>query len=72
MTQEVEKMLTLEGYQVEIKHIYKGAFHCSIKIPKLLFDHQLASMPTEKITIKIDTTPQGFNYTREQKILNQF
>lgn len=72
ITQEIEKMLVLEGYEVEIKHIYKWAFHCMIKIPKILFENNLADMETEKLTIKIDTTPQGIRYTSEQKILNKF
>ncbi len=72
ITKEVEKMLILEGYEVEIKHVYKWAFHCVIKIPKILFENNLAGMPTEKLTIKIDTTPQGIRYSSEQKILNKF
>ncbi|HRX63791.1 MAG TPA: nucleotidyl transferase AbiEii/AbiGii toxin family protein [Candidatus Absconditabacterales bacterium] len=72
LTKVVEQELLLEGYEVEIKHVYKGAFHCSIKIPKLLFDNNLASMVTEKLVIKIDTTPQGYNYSHDTFVLQKF
>lgn len=47
---------------MEIRHIYKGAFHCVIKVPQILFDNDLASMATEKLVIKIDTVAQGAEY----------
>ena len=50
--------LRLEGYEVEIKYVYKGAYNCSIRIPQLLYDNNLASMATEKLVIKIDTVAQ--------------
>jgi predicted nucleotidyltransferase component of viral defense system len=72
LTEKVRQDLLEEGYEIEIRHIYKGAFHCIIKIPKLLFDNELASMATEKLTIKIDTVAQGIDYAPEMKILQQF
>lgn len=72
ITAQVQKDLSLEGYEVEMKHIYEWAFHCTIKIPQLLFDNQLASMAREKLTIKIDTVAQGSNYIPQQKILQKF
>lgn len=62
LTDMVQKSLINEGYEVEIRHIYKGAFHCVIKVPQLLFDNDLASMATEKLVIKIDTVAQGAEY----------
>ncbi len=72
LTKVVEQELLLEWYEVEIKHVYKWAFHCSIKIPKLLFDNNLASMVTEKLVIKIDTTPQWYNYSHDTFVLQKF
>lgn len=72
MTKNVEKMLKLEWYEINIRHIYKWAFHCTIKIPQLLYDNNLASMATENLTIKIDTTPQWFNYEKKQKLVQNF
>lgn len=72
ITKTIEQDLLLEWYQVEIKHIYKWAFHCSIKIPKILFENNLASMSTEKLVIKIDTTQQWYNYKWNMLVLQKF
>jgi predicted nucleotidyltransferase component of viral defense system len=72
ITKIVEENLLLEWYEVEIKHIYKWAFHCNIKIPKLLFENDLASMATEKLVIKIDTASQGYDYTHDTFVLQKF
>jgi len=72
ITKIIEQDLLLEGYEVEIKHVYKWAFHCSIKIPRILFENNLADMSTEKLVIKIDTTPQWYNYMADTFILQNF
>lgn len=72
LTKIIEYDLSLEWYEVEIRHIYKWAFHCSIKIPKILFENNLASMATEKLLIKIDTTPQGYAYRKDTLVLQRF
>lgn len=72
MTGYISKELALEGYDVEIKHIYKGAFHCIIKIPQLLYEHGLVPMMTEKLVIKIDTTPQWYTYPIEYPLVQKF
>lgn len=72
ITQIIHKDLLLEWYEVEINHVYKWAFHCTIKIPQLLFDNNLASMAKEKLVIKIDTTPQWYTYKTTMAVLQQF
>lgn len=68
----VKKQLELEGYEVEIKNVYKGAYRCYIRIPRLLFDSGLSGYEEEKILIQLDTAPQGFDYEPERVILNKF
>jgi predicted nucleotidyltransferase component of viral defense system len=68
----VKRELQLEGYEVEIKNVYKGAYRCYIRIPKLLFNNELSGYEEEKILIQIDTESQGFNYVRENYLLNKF
>lgn len=68
----LQKYLQQNGYEVEIKIIYKWAYHCHIKIPKLLYENGIATMETEKILIKIDTYGQWYNFTPEKKQLKQF
>jgi len=70
LTELVKKELMQEGYEVEIRHIYKGAFHCVIKVPQLLFDNKLANMATEKLVIKIDTVAQGCDYEPISAVLH--
>lgn len=72
LTKIIQHDLSLEWYEVEIKHIYKWAFHCNIKIPKILFENNLASMATENLLIKIDTTPQWYNYSHDTFVLQRF
>ena len=72
LTQAIHKDLLSEWYEVEIKLIYKWAFHCNIKIPQLLYENQLSPMATEKLLIKIDTTPQWYNYQKNVVTINKF
>lgn len=68
----VKKQLELEGYEVEIRNVYKGAYRCYVRIPKLLFDFGLSGYEEEKILIQLDTVPHGFHYESEKVILNKF
>jgi predicted nucleotidyltransferase component of viral defense system len=68
----VKKKLELEGYVVEVKNVYKGAYRCYVRIPKLLFDIGLSGYEEEKILIQLDTAPHGFNYKPDRIILNKF
>jgi predicted nucleotidyltransferase component of viral defense system len=68
----IEKELTKEGYTVECKNTIKGAFHCNIKFPNLLFNEGLTGHFEEKILIQLDTEPQNFEFVPEKYILNKF
>lgn len=72
ISQLVKKQLELEGYEVEIRNVYKGAYRCYIRIPKLLFDSGLSGYEEEKILIQLDTAPHNFPYKPEKAILNKF
>lgn len=69
---KTQKEMTKLGLEVEIKNVFKGAFRCYLKIPKILLDNELAVMPNEKILIQIDVAPHGFKYNPDKKILNKF
>lgn len=72
ISQLVKKKLELEGYKVEIRNVYKGAYRCYVKIPKLLFDSGLSGYEEEKILIQLDTASHNFSYNPEKIILNKF
>jgi len=69
---EVKKALELQGYEVETRNVFKGAYRSYIKIPKVLFGNDISVMKNEKIMIQIDTVPHAFDYEKDTKIINKF
>lgn len=59
-------------FEVEIKNVYKWAYRCSIKIPKILKDLGFSELSEEKILIHMDTVPHYFEYKPDVVILNNF
>ncbi len=55
-----------------MKTVFKGAFHCYVRVPGLLFKERLSGHPHEKILIQLDAEPQHFQFEPEQYILNRF
>lgn len=72
ITELVRQKLKLEGYDAEIKNIYRGAYNCSIRIPGILFDSELTGHRQEKILIKLQTEPHNFDYRPNKFLLNKF
>ncbi|MFN5619674.1 MAG: nucleotidyl transferase AbiEii/AbiGii toxin family protein [Flavobacteriales bacterium] len=68
ITVQLERM----GYETETKLVAKGAYHCHIRFPRLLFAQGLSGYEEEKILIQLDTEAQHFDYTAEKPILNKF
>ena len=68
----IKKQFELEGYEVEMKTVFKGAYHCYIRFPELLFKEGLSGYREEKILIQLDTEPQHFEFVPERYILNRF
>jgi len=69
---KVRRFLSLEGFNVEVKNVKKGAYHCNLRFPKLLLDEGLSPLPGEKILVQVDTTTQGYKYQPEVVLLNKF
>jgi predicted nucleotidyltransferase component of viral defense system len=72
LTKEIKNGLEKEGYKVEIRNVFKGAYRCYIKIPGILFDNKISNLEGEKIMIQIDTVESSFDYKPDKKILNKF
>lgn len=68
----LKKQLEKEGYIVEIKMVFKGAYHCYIKFPEILYKEGLSGHREERILIQLDTEPQHFNFVPDKYILNRF
>jgi len=72
LSQKIREKLSKEGYETQITNVYKGAFRCNIKLPKILYDNDLSGIKDEKMLIQIDTAPHHFTYTPEKRTLNKF
>lgn len=68
----IRKQLEQEGYSVEMRTVYRGAYHCYIRFPELLYREGLSGHPEEKILIQLDAEPQHFDFIPEKYILNRF
>jgi predicted nucleotidyltransferase component of viral defense system len=72
MAEIIKSDLELEGLNVEIQTISRGAYHCYIRFPEILFRENLTGHRDEKILIQIDSEAQGFEYKPERTLLNKF
>jgi predicted nucleotidyltransferase component of viral defense system len=68
----LKKELEQEGYEVEMKTVFRGAYHCYIRFPEILYKEGLSGFREEKILIQLDTEPQHFEFKPEKYILNRF
>jgi predicted nucleotidyltransferase component of viral defense system len=72
LSEIVQKKLILEGYSIELRNIFKGAFHSELGFLNILHENGLAKHKDEKLKIKLDTEPQGATYKPEKSIINKF
>lgn len=72
LSQLIRQGLELEGYEVEMKTVLKGAYHCHVRFPALLFREGLSGYQEEKILIQLDTEPQHFSFQPDTFLLNRF
>jgi predicted nucleotidyltransferase component of viral defense system len=68
----IQRGLELLGYEVALRFAYKGAFHCNIRFPALLFKYQLSGHKEAKLLIKMDTEKQHYDYERAFVPINKF
>lgn len=60
------------GYEIDLRYIRTGAFHCYIRFPAILFREGLSGHKEEKILIRLDSEAHGFEYLPDQPLLNKF
>lgn len=68
----IQKGLQREGFEVEMRNINAGAYHCYLRFPNLLFEQGLSGHRQEKILISLDTEPQGFEFKPDVYFLQKF
>lgn len=71
-SQIIKKGLELLGFEVALKFAYKGAFHCNVRFPGLLYRYELSPHKEARVLIKLDTEKQHYEYEREIYRLNKF
>jgi len=72
LTKAVNRQLSLEGFQVDTRVSFKGAFSAEIKIIGLLYRVGLSGHKQEKMVVKLDSEPQNFKYVPQRVIINKF
>lgn len=72
ITQQVKTGLERLGYEVELRNVLKGAYHCYVRFPELLYKEGLTQHKEERILIRLDTEPHNFYYKPDQPVLNKF
>lgn len=68
----IAKQLATRGFEAEMRMVNKGAYHCYIRFPELLYNSQLSPLREEKILIQLDTESQGYTYQPERVFVNKF
>ena len=68
----IKKELELQGYTVEIKNVFRGAFHCYVRFPGVLFSEGLSGHKEAKITINLDTEAQHFAFEPDRVLFQKF
>lgn len=69
---EIKRNLELEGYIVEIKSVFKGAFRTYFRFLNLLFEEGLSPHKEERLMIQVDSAPHHYDYKPQSFILNKF
>ncbi|OGJ49818.1 hypothetical protein A2335_00155 [Candidatus Peregrinibacteria bacterium RIFOXYB2_FULL_32_7] len=68
----IKNVLRKEGFEVEVRNVFKSAFRAYIKIPDILFQNQISPYKNEVLLIQIDTVPHYFDYKADRKLINKF
>lgn len=68
----IKRNLSLEGYVIEMRNVYKQAYHCHINILNVLYESGISSHRSEKLKVHLDCEPQGVSYQPDKIILNKF
>ena len=72
VSKHIQTKLEEQGYRVEMRNVFKGAYHCYIRFPGLLYQSGLSGHKEAKILINLDTEPQHFSFEPEVHLLTRF
>jgi len=72
LSEFVKKRLKQEGYVVEGKTVFKGAYASYFRIPKVLYENNLSRHKEEVLLVKMDAEPQNYKYKIDKPVINKF
>jgi predicted nucleotidyltransferase component of viral defense system len=61
-----------KGFEIEYRFVERGAYHCHIKFPDILYQSGISPERSKKILIRIDTEAKKKHYTPQRYIINRF
>ncbi len=61
---QLQRGMALLDYPCELSFTYKGAFHCAVRYPSLVFRYGLSGHKEARLMVKVDTEKQDYPYTR--------
>ncbi|MBU0660573.1 nucleotidyl transferase AbiEii/AbiGii toxin family protein [Patescibacteria group bacterium] len=68
----IQKDMTLLGFSVEFRNVYKGAYHCYFKFSDILYTNDLSPNKDEKILVRLDTVKQDVDIIPQVTLLDNF
>lgn len=72
LLEKAARDMSVKGFKTEVRFAEKGAFHCFIKFPDILYNEKLSGYKQEKILVRIDTVKKKNNQKPNLYILNKF
>jgi len=66
------KDMAKKGFVIEYRFVERGAYHCYIKFPDILYQSGISPESSRKILIRIDTEAKGKYYEPQRYIINRF
>lgn len=72
ITAIVKAQLERLGYIIEIRNVTRGAYHCYISFPEILYNEGLTNHKEEKIMIRLDSEAHEFDYRPDLPLINKF
>jgi predicted nucleotidyltransferase component of viral defense system len=64
--------MEIKGFLIEYRTVERGAYHCYIRFPKILYESGISADLREKILIRIDTELKERFYEPQRYLLNKF
>jgi predicted nucleotidyltransferase component of viral defense system len=66
------KDMANKGFVVEYRFVERGAYHCYVKFPDILYQSGISPQSSRKILIRIDTEAKEKYYEPQRYIINRF